>query len=680
MSEEFNWLDYVEHEESAPEPERRSRLRRLLSRRPRLPGRPRFGLPRMARRFRLPALAFLRRRRSDSAPEQSSATNLLDQRAERPLEDLDERLQFLRERSTLAPQPSADAQQALYEVDDVLVTPEIAQKPGGVISAGALSKAQRQQVELLRDIVGGATQAEAPDGRRFLPGLALFSLSAAPRMIAAAALLAMVSLPFVSSDFALGALPPAAFPEERPGPAAVFNALDNVTADDYVLVALEYGPAAAGELDPLADLVLRQVVARRAIPLIVSSNPIAIARGQNIIRGINRSVAGSGASLQHGFDYYILRFLPGGALGIRELNENFADVVKVSAKGILTRLQLNSLDQVSKIALLSDSAETVRNWAEQIVAASENTPLLAFTSFSAAPLAQVYADASDEILGLVFGYRDAYTYGEELQASFGGAQPAREPPETAPASRQASADAARASQANQPQEARAMGERQPPAAEPAPTETPLPSATPPPTATPAPASTALPTATDLPAATATLETLRIVEVVSPRQVRIRRGPTTADDILRLAQAGDTFEVIGANGDGSWRQIALANGLEGWIAAFLVDEGTMTRAAFEAGRASASASSPTERVVLERGFLPSLGKNGPRFYQANAPIPGDLHEFVLMRDRSQEAPRLEAMTLGALAAVLLIVVGNVLSAFGALRGRAGPNDGRGSFDD
>ncbi|MCY3832703.1 MAG: SH3 domain-containing protein [Chloroflexi bacterium] len=673
MSEEFNWLEYVEHEESAPEPERRGRLSRLLSRRPCLPGRPRLRLPRLRRRFRLAGLAFWRRRPKDSAPEQESATSLLDQRAERPLEDLDERLQFLRERSISPSQPSADAQQALYEVDDVLVTPEIAQKPGGVISAGALSKAQRQQVELLQDIVGGATQAEEPAGRRFLPSQALFSLSAAPRMIAAAALLALVSLPFASSDFAVGALPPSEFPEERPGFAAVYEALDGLTGSDFALVALEYGPAAAGELDSLADLVLRHVFARGVKPLIVSSNPIAIAHARNIIRAINRSVAGSGISLLPGYDYHILRFLPGGALGIRELNENFADVVKVSAKGISTGLQLDSLDRVKSIVLISDSAETVRNWAEQVVAASDNAPLLAFTSYSAAPIAQVYADASAEILGLVFGYRDAYTYGEELQASFGGVPPA-------PANNQSSADGTRDSQANQPQEADAMGERPQATAEPAPTETPLPSATPPPTATPAPTSTALPTATDLPTATATLETIVIVEVRSPQQVRIRRGPTTADDILRLAQTGDTFEVIGANGDGSWYQIALANGLEGWIAAFLVDEGRTTRAAFEAGRASASARSPTERVVLERGFLLSLGKNGPRFYQADAPILSDIHEFVLMRDRSQEAPRLEAMTLGTLAAVLLIVVGNVLSAFGALRGRADPNDRRGSFDD
>jgi len=675
MSEEFNWLDYVEHEESAPAPERRGRWRRLLSRGLRLPGRPRLRLPRLPR---LRSFSLPRRRRRDAAPEPVSASNLLAQQAERPLEDLDDRLQFLRERSASASQTSAEAQQALYEVDDVLVTPEIMQKPGGVISAGALSKAQLQQVELLRDIVGGSTQAEEQGGRRFLRSQALFSLSAAPRLIVTAALFLLVSLPFVSSDFAAGALPPSEFPDDRQGAAAVYDALDSLGRGEFVLVALEYGPAAAGELDPLADLVLRQIVAQRAIPLIVSSNPIAIAHARNIIRGINRSVAGSG--LQHGIDYYILRFLPGGALGLRELSENFAGAASVSAKGVLTGLQLDSLDQVSNIALLAESAETVRSWAEQVVSATENTRLLAFTGYSAAPIAQVYADASERILGLAVGYRDAYTYGNKLQARYGVLPPAPEqpgggqPPAVAPANGQASSDAERDAQANQSGGGDALVERVAATAKPAPTERPMPSATPLPTSSPPPTNTAPPTATDLPTATATLETITIVEVRSPQQVRIRRGPTTADDILRLAQTGDVFEVTGANGDGSWYKIALANGLEGWIAAFLVEEGTTTRAAFEADRASVSASPPNERVVLQRRFLLSLGKNGPRFSQANGPTTGDASEYVILRDRSQEVRRLEAMTLGTLAAVLVIVAGNIFSAFGALRGRAGPSDG------
>ena len=657
MSEEFNWLDYAEPEESAPAPSPRRGLRRFL---PRLTGRPR--LPRLPS---LPKLPFWRRR-SDSAFEQPSATALLGGQDERPLEDLDDRLRLLRERAAASSQPEAESRQALYDVDDVLMTPEILQKPGGVISAAALSKVQQQQVELLKDIVGGAAQADGASEGRFLLSLPVFSLSAVPRIIGTAILLLMVSLPFVSSDFSEGELPPSEFHEDRHGPTTLYNLLDNLTADDYVLVAFEYGPTAAGELDPIADLFLRHIVAQRAKPLIVSSNPIAIVHAQNIIRRINRSVASSGNSLQHGRDYYILRYLPGGSLGLRELSENFADVVRVSYKGELTGLQFDSLDELTYIVTITERAEDMRNWAEQVVSEVENTRLLAASGYAAAPLAQVYADNMDEIVGLLVGYRDAYTYAEKLKTNFGELLPAGL--EVAPAVEPVAPRAAAASQDEQSAEAQAQVERARATAEPPPTETLLPTFTPLPTTTPRPTNTALPTETDLPTATATLETIRVVEVISPQQVRIRRGPTTADDILQLALAGDLFEVIGANGDGSWYNIALSNNLEGWIAEFLVDEKVLTVAEFRAGRSSASARLPEERVFLRREYIVSLGKNRPRYYQSSAPIPVDVPEYVLMRGRSQEVPRLEAMTFGTLAAVLLIAVGNVMYAVGALRRR------------
>jgi len=679
MSEEFNWLDYAEPEESAPAPSPRRGLRRFL---PRLPGLPRFPgrprLPRLPRLPKLPRIPILRRRRADSALDQPSATDLLGVHDERPLEDLDDRLQLLRERSAASSQPEAESRQALYDVDDVLVTPEILHKPGGVISAAALSKAQQQQVELLKDIVGGAAQVDEASDRRFRLSPPTFSLSAVPRIIGTAILILLVSLPFVSSDFSEGQLPPSEFHEDRHGPTTLYNLLDNLTADDYVLVAFEYGPTAAGELDPIADLFLRHIVAQRAKPLIVSSNPIAIVHAQNIIRRINRSVASSGNSLQHGRDYTILRYLPGGSLGLRELSENFADVARVSYKGQLTGLQFDSLDDLTYIVMIAERAEDMRNWAEQVVSEVGNTRLLVASGYAAAPLAQVYADNMDEIVGLVVGYRDAYTYAEKLRTNFGELLPAEaepEPPapEVLPANAAASSSATPEALEEQSTEAVAQVERAQATPKPPPTETLRPTARSLPTTTPRPTNTALPTATDPPPATATLGTIRVVEVISPQQVRIRRGPTTADDILQLALAGDAFEVIGRNDDGSWYNIALPNGLEGWIAEFLVEEKVVTMAEFLAGGGEASARPPEERVYLRREYIVSLGKNRPRYYQANAPITGDVPEYVLMRDRSGEVPRLEAMTFGTLAAVLLIAVGNVMYALGALRRRRGAGD-------
>ncbi len=692
MSEDFNWLEEARHDEPQT-PVAESGRRRLFSRLPRISLRPRRpGLP------ALPPLPRLFRRQRDEAP--SSASQLISEREERPLEELDERLRDLRQRSLQGSEPPAD--QPLYNVDEVLVSPEALNPGGGLIGAVALSKAQEEQVELLRDIVDGATPGPSPGGAS--PGRGSpVALTTATRLVAAVFVLLLASLPFVSSDFDFFPLPPADFEARRGDARSLYNALDNLRPDDRLLLALEYGATAAGELDPLADLALRHIFAQGAQPLIVSSNPIAIARAENIIREINRSVMRANLVVEAGAHYHILRYLPGGALGLRELSENFAAVARYSSSGAETGLDIASLADLQYIVLLAESAETIRFWAEQVVPESAETPLLAITSYAAEPLAQAYAESLPQIAGLLHGYRDAFSYGEMLKSAYGMAPPIPLTPTLEPA--------------------------------PNTTATPLPaSSTPDPTATPAPITPTLdwtptlihitvqPTATatpdlqrlstappgeratpsredlddpanqpgeqavavatvmaqptsapaatiaasDTPGPTATVASIRVVEVISPQQVRIRRGPTTADDILRLAQAGDRFEVVGANGDGSWHQIALEPGLNGWIAQFLVEELVMTEAEFRSG----SASLPAERAVLLREYDWSLGKTGPRYYQAQPPSPADLHEFAQLRDRHQEGPRLQAMSLGALAAALVIVLGNLVHGVGALLRRRG----------
>ena len=674
MNEEFNWLEYSESvEQAAAEAEEssgRRGLRRFLPGRPKLPGMP--GLPKLPRLSRprlpgLPGLPRLPRLRRTSESAQPSASDLLGGQANRPVEELDDRLRALRERSASGATGAPAPNQSLFDVDEVLVSPAFQQKPGGVISAVALSKAQQQQVEMLKDIVGGPLQSQAGNGGRLPRPTSVFSLSAAPRLLGTALLVLMVSLPFVSSDFAEGELPPAEFAEGRHGATDFYNLLDNITGDDYVLVAFEYGPAAAGELDLLAELLLRHIFAQRATPLIVSSNPIAVVHVQNVIREINRSIDDDAARLGAGEDYYLLRYLPGGALGLRELSENFADVVRVSSRGQLTGLDFDSLQDMTLTLLITENADDLRNWVEQALPEVAGMNLLVATGFAAQPLAQAYADSIEDVVGPVYGIRDAYTYSEKMRANFGALLPPEQAPEVVPAE----VSGAPVSGPIVGDESDGQVEREratlptADAAVPAATAT-LPAtvtATSPPKATDTPA----PTATDTPAPTATEATLLAVEITSPQRVNIRQGPTTVHDVLALGDPGDLYEVVGANGDGSWYQIALDSGLAGWVAAFLVEERSVTASELAGGETNDSASLPRERAVMRLDFAFRLGKNQPRYYQAQAPVSGDRPELALLRDRGQLTPRLQAMTLGTVAAVLVIVIGNLLyAARGLLR--------------
>ena len=661
MNDDFNWLPYDEEEEQPVEQQRRRGLSRLA---------PRF----LRRRGGTPAGAsgqesassgrrglfrfmpgFLRRSRA--TPTESTAADLALQMGDRPVEELDDRLLALRDLAQSRPQQEApSSREALYDVDDVLVTPEIIHRPGGVISPLALSKAQQEQVELLRDMVGGTALPEEAesDGGLLSRGGRVFSLAAVPNLLTSLLMLLVLALPFVSTGFSEGELPPLEFHEDRHSTTTAFNMLDNLTLDDYVLVAFEYGPTAAGELDALADVILRHIFAQGTKPIIVSSNPIAVVHARNVIAEIERSVAPVSTQLEENRDYYVLRFLSGGVLGLRDLSRNFGSIANYSARGKPTGLEFTSLDEMTLLVLIAERAEDVRYWAEQ-VATETDIEFIAATGYSAQPLAQPYIDAHEDIVGMFVGVRDAYTYNQILQLNYADYElpPPREDSDS-------------------------EGEETAATSTPTATATTTPSQTPTtsPTETPTPTPTVEPTEPEPvveplavePVATATPILNPVAEVIAQVLVNIRRRPNTASDILAVAAAGDTFPVLGENGDGSWINILLPEGVEAWIASFLVEQYLAPADGPGAGQPDDSASAAKERTFLRIEFSMRLGKNRPRFSQVNPPVRGDRAEFVLLRADQQEETRLHAMTLGTIAAVLVIVAGNLIYLMSALTRR------------
>ena len=621
MNDDYSWLEEPQTAASQADANASASQRRFLSR---------------ARRF----LPRIRRRRLASQPgEQPSATDLLGRQSERPLTELDQRLRTLRERSLGIERK--EEWQELYDVDQALTSPVLQEKPGGVISAVALSQGQQAQVDLLTEIVGG--QSDAAPAKRGLVRRAARSLLSIPRLLTSALLLLFVALPFVSSDYAPGALPADEFAEDDPQAAAFYTALDSIATDDYVLVAVEYGLGAAAELDALTDLALRHIFARGGRAVLATSNPIAFVHAQNIINDIRARAAQAGLRLINGRDFMLLQFLPGGGLGIRELSENFADIARRSQPDASTSLPVRSLADMKLLLLVADSADDVRNWVEQALPEAGDARLYAATSLAAEPLTRAYVQDIDRFAGLVVGLRGAYTYGAMLDASFGvDAQPQVYDPDVL-------IEATAHTGNEEPGENSAV--------EAAPSLTPLPTAMPRPTNTPTPP----PAST--PAPTATTVMIRIVEVTSNQSpVNIRVGPSTAQSTLGLAYTGDSFEVLDTNADSSWYKILMANGWEGWISAIVVSEGLVPESA---SNSDDSASNTRERSVMSRFYPRRYGNIEPRFSQANPDTGSALGAIIQLRERGGEAQRLQALTMGTLAAVLAIALGNLFAAIGAM---------------
>ena len=116
---------------------------------------------------------------------------------------------------------------------------------------------------------------------------------------------------------------------------------------------------------------------------------------------------------------------------------------------------------------------------------------------------------------------------------------------------------------------------------PAPTDTPAPTPSDaPPTATPTqviPTDTPLPpTPTDTPEPTATPTQAGPAAEVKSQSLNVRAGPGTDHPIIGSASQGDALAVLGRTEDGSWLNIELPNGDQGWVSASLLDQNDAAR--------------------------------------------------------------------------------------------------------
>ncbi|NLV73918.1 MAG: hypothetical protein GXY52_04435 [Chloroflexi bacterium] len=150
---------------------------------------------------------------------------------------------------------------------------------------------------------------------------------------------------------------------------AVAEVLEPIAPNSTVLVAIEYGPAYAGELQPMAEALLDGLTERGTVSVLVTSHPLGMAN-------LERLAAGHEGAVNLG---YVL----GGALGLRLMYGQPSGCMPPAA----------SRAPLGQMVVIAQSPVGVQRWLEQ-VQSTQRMQVLALVSAQAELALEPYRASS----------------------------------------------------------------------------------------------------------------------------------------------------------------------------------------------------------------------------------------------------------------------------------------------
>ena len=194
---------------------------------------------------------------------------------------------------------------------------------------------------------------------------------------------------------------------------ALYDRVQDLDGGASVLVAFDYDPTMSGEMDVIAETLLRHLMDRGVRLVSVSLLPAGPPVAQDMMDRIAAERPAYAA--QYGEQYVNLGYVPGHASAVRLMGESLlqafprdfqgASSANLAATDGLTRTQ--SFDLIVELAA---TQETLRWWIEQ-ASAPYGVELAAGVSASVDPLARPYFETDPrQLVGIVGGVLGAASY------------------------------------------------------------------------------------------------------------------------------------------------------------------------------------------------------------------------------------------------------------------------------
>jgi len=266
-------------------------------------------------------------------------------------------------------------------------------QPAGVAAEPALSPEQRQQLAVLQQL--GVAEQEPVAGTT-QPGHR--QLSAWLQPVVALLLLAVIVIGLLYPR-------PVEIVPSAMAAAETLSAAVAATAGRPVLVAFEYSPAMAGELSPLAGVLLADLAANGSAALLVSQSAAGITLGENL------------AAQTAGLSSSSVGYLPGEVIGLRQLAGCLSDpaACETLAGEPVDESLKQQLAGVALIVVLAADRDGLVSWVEQ-VSPVVDAPMHAGVTQAAAPLAAPY-QGSGQLASVLAGYPAAVAYEQLMRGA-----------------------------------------------------------------------------------------------------------------------------------------------------------------------------------------------------------------------------------------------------------------------